>query len=193
MERRGGKGRGPGSNMWSWELSLLSLERPEPCVRWVHPTSARAQCTRADVCTCSHTHTHTGDSPAAPSSSSHKLGQPLPHPRSNRCLGKCSLLSTAPAAASRSPELLEGAPRAGLRCQAQRPWPGSRLDPSPHCSGCLGGLQEASHLFCQSVTMTITPCAHRWCGSPSPFPSPLLRSTGEGRGHLAASANSCWD
>lgn len=67
----------------------------------------------SDVCTHTHRHTHTGDSPAAPSSSSHKLGQPLPHPRSNRCLGKCSLLSTAPTAASQTPELLEGAPGQG--------------------------------------------------------------------------------
>lgn len=142
-ERGGGErrreGEGTGSNMWSCDLSLLSLEHPEPWVRRVpHPTSAGAQCTHADVCTRSHTHTHPGDSPAAPSSSPHKLGQPLPHSRSNRCLDKRSLLSTAPAQSC-----WWGHPGQGSGSKPSARGPGSRLDRCPHCSGCLGGLQEA--------------------------------------------------
>ena len=91
--------------------------------------------------TLTHTRTHWGQ-PSGPSSSSHKLGQPLPHPQSNRWLAKCSLLSTAPAAASRSPELLEGHSGQGSGAEPSARGPGSGLIDA-HMQWLFGGLQEA--------------------------------------------------
>ena len=113
-----------GSNMWSRDLSLLLLEHPEPCVwRIPHPTSANTQCTHADVCTCSHTnaHTHTRDSPAAGSSPSHKLDQPLPCPRNN------TVWANTPSVHSPSSCLpVPGAAGGGAQGRAPVPSPASR-------------------------------------------------------------------
>lgn len=186
------------------------LEHPEPHLFLTPSPSANTHRTHPDAHKHTHLHsrrhtearefimstpscvpfrTHTQDSPAASPSASHTLDLP----QKQHVSGQILPLSTAPEAASLHPELLEGAPRAGLQC------------PSPVPADRAAGLMEArmaravevagrkqSQLFCQNVTMTITPCSHCWCCPPSP----RLPSSGaleEAGGHLAAFANSCWD
>lgn len=119
-----------------------------------------------------HTHAHTGDSPAAPSSSSHKQGQPLPHPRSNRWLGKRSLLSAAPAAASRSPELLEGHPGQGSGAEPSARGPGSGLIDA-HMQWLFGGLQEAGLFVLSERNHDNHPMRTAGAAPPRPLPPPF--------------------
>lgn len=172
------------------------LEHPEPHLFLTPSPSTNTHRTHPDAHKHTHLHSqrtqrHVNSSclhpPARPSAHTLRTAQqPAPLsptrwtspylPQKQHMSGQILPLSTAPEAASPHPELLEGAPRAGLQ------------HPSPLPAAPAAGLMEAhmaravevacrkqSQLFCQSVTMTITPCAHRWCCSPLPpaLPPPL--------------------
>lgn len=133
-----------------------------------------------------HAHTHTQDCTDEEGFSLTPAGLTLTLSQKQHVSRQTLPLSAVLADASLHPELLEGAPKAGLQGQAQHLGaPGSWLDQCPpHCDGCLGGLREAEPFVLSDRNHDNHPAG----AAPLPPPSPFLRSTG---GHLAASANSC--